>query len=182
LFSKRFYRPYTSNVFAGTLVDRKYQQDSDTNKMPKLATPLSEKQILELAPKDRRYKVSDGHGLYLLVEPTGKKRWRMTFRLMGKQNTASFGAYPEISLADARQLCADARRLIAIGIDPVKHKQEQRKQAQANRPETRKFLLSMNDQGGMVIDKSATRMVLSVAQVTALRAFLNATNDEIQGE
>jgi hypothetical protein len=71
--------------------------------MPKLAIPLTEEQIVGLAPKDRQYKVSDGHGLYLLVEPTGKKRWRMSFHLQGRENTVTFGDYPEMSLADARR-------------------------------------------------------------------------------
>jgi hypothetical protein len=92
---------------------------SDTSKMPKLAIPLTEEQIIGLMPKERQYKVSDGHGLYLLVEPSGKKRWRMSFDLQGKENTVAFGSYPEISLADARQQCVNANRLIADGIDPV---------------------------------------------------------------
>lgn len=150
--------------------------------MPKLATPLTEEQIAGLAPRDRPYKISDGHGLYLLVEPTGKKRWRMDFRLRGRQNTLAFGIYPDLSLADARQQCIDAHRLIRDGIDPVEWKRQQRRQAQAATPTTRKFHLSMNDQGGMVIENRSHRMALSAQQVAALRAFLIATGDEIQGE
>jgi hypothetical protein len=150
--------------------------------MPKLATPLTDEQIVGLAPRDRPYKISDGHGLYLLVEPTGKKRWRLGFRLRGRKKTLAFGIYPDLSLADARQQCIDANRLIRDGIDPVEWKRQQRRQAQAATPTMRKFHLSMNDQGGMVIENRSHRMALSAQQVAALRAFLIATGDEIQGE
>lgn len=120
--------------------------------MPKLATPLTEEQIAALVPRERRYRVGDGHGLYLLVEPTGKKRWRMGFHLRGRESTVAFGDYPDLSLADARQQCVNATRLIGDGADPVEWKRQQRQQTQAATPTTRKFHLCMNDQGGLVIE------------------------------
>jgi hypothetical protein len=150
--------------------------------MPKLATPLTEEQIGALVPRERQYRVGDGHGLYLLVEPTGKKRWRMSFHLRGRESTVAFGDYPDMSLADARQQCVNATRLIADGIDPVEWKRQQRQQTQAATPATRKFHLSMNAQGGLVIENRSHRMALTVQQVAALRAFLIATGDETQGE
>ncbi|MFC6519271.1 Arm DNA-binding domain-containing protein [Undibacterium arcticum] len=139
--------------------------------MPKLAVPLTEKQVAELVPKSNVYKIGDGHGLYLLIEPTGKKRWRMIYRRLGKGTALSFGTYPEMSLTNARQQCADAHRLIADGIDPIEQKRERRKQTQAARPITRKFHFSMNDQGDMVIENSSNRLTLTVPQVAALRTF-----------
>jgi hypothetical protein len=150
--------------------------------MPKLATPLTEEQIGALVPKERQYRAGDGHGLYLLVEPTGKKRWRMSFHLRGRESTVAFGDYPDLSLADARQQCIHATWLIADGIDPVEWKRQQRRQAQVATPTTRKFHLSMNDQGGMVIENRSHRMALTTQQVAALRAFLIATGDETEGE
>jgi hypothetical protein len=150
--------------------------------MPKLATPLTEEQIAGLTPRERPYRAGDGHGLYLLVEPTGKKRWRMSFHLRGRESTVAFGDYPDLSLADARQQCLNANRLVSDGIDPVELKRQQRRQAQAATPATRKFRLSMNDQGGLVIEIRSHRMALTAQQVAALRAFLIATGDEIQGE
>ena len=66
--------------------------------------------------KDKKY--SDGHGLYLHVFPSGGKLWRMWYRFEGKQKTLSFGAYPVVSLLDARAKRAEAKRLLANGIDP----------------------------------------------------------------
>lgn len=150
--------------------------------MPKLAIPLTEEQIVGLAPKDRQYKISDGRGLYLLVEPSGIKRWRMSFHLRGRENTIAFGDYPEMSLADARQQCVNANQLVSDGVNPVELKRLQRRQTQATTPTPRKFHLSMNDQGGMVIENRSNRMALTAQQVAALRAFLIATDDETQGE
>jgi len=68
-------------------------------------------------------KYSDGGGLYLYVSPTGGKLWRMGYRFEGKQKTLSFGAYPAVSLKDARQKREAAKEQLAKGIDPCAHKQ-----------------------------------------------------------
>ena len=68
-------------------------------------------------------KHSDGGGLYLHVSPTGGKLWRMGYRFEGKQKTLSFGAYPAVSLKDARQKREDAKEQLAKGIDPSAYKQ-----------------------------------------------------------
>jgi integrase len=71
------------------------------------------------APKKRPYKLADRDGLYLSVEPSGSRVWRMNYRLHGKQKTVTFGRYPELPLDDARERLLQARRLIADGVDPV---------------------------------------------------------------
>ncbi len=86
--------------------------------MPKRIPPLSDIQVKNAKPRDKDYKLSDGHGLYLLVTPTGGKLWRLQYRYAGKQKLLSFGAYPSISLADARQRREDARKLLANSVDP----------------------------------------------------------------
>ena len=63
-------------------------------------------------------KHADGDGMYLLVTNTPSKLWRMDYRFAGKRKTLSLGAYPEISLADARELVTKARKQLAAGIDP----------------------------------------------------------------
>ena len=76
-----------------------------------------------LKAADKVQKHSDGGGLYLYVSPTGGKLWRMGYRFDGKQKTLSFGAYPAVSLKDARQRREEAKELLAKGIDPGAHKQ-----------------------------------------------------------
>jgi integrase len=83
-------------------------------------------------PKEKPYKVAFGEGLYLLVNPNGKKYWRLKYRFAGKEKALALGVYPETPLrgyfftkgdADswvdgARDLCAKARRSLAAEIDP----------------------------------------------------------------
>jgi len=73
----------------------------------------------------------DGGGLFLLVSVAGKKGWRFKYRFFGKEKLMSFGTYPEITLADARNLRAKARKLIAEGIDPMAERVERREQQKA---------------------------------------------------
>lgn len=68
---------------------------------------------------DKAYKLFDGHGLYLLVNPTGTKLWRMAYRVDGKPQTASFGPYPLMTLAGARAR-RDEVRLALLNGESVK--------------------------------------------------------------
>lgn len=72
-------------------------------------------------------KHADGNGMYLLVTPTGKY-WRLDYRHLGKRKTLALGVYPTITLANARARCADARRLIADGLDPVNARYEKKQE------------------------------------------------------
>lgn len=78
--------------------------------------------IANAKPIGRDYKLTDGAGLYLLVKPNGRKLWRLNYAHLGKQRTLSFGAWPEVGLADARAQRDDARRMIAAGLDPSHEK------------------------------------------------------------
>lgn len=80
---------------------------------------LTESSIKKALPRDKQYKLSDGAGLYLLVHTNGSKYWRMAYRFEGKQKTASFGVYPEVSLTEARDKCQVARRTVREGVDPT---------------------------------------------------------------
>ena len=70
-------------------------------------------------PKIKPYKMADGEGLYLEVTPNGTKFWRLKYRLHGKEKRISIGAYPAISIADARKAKEEIKRDIKVGIDPV---------------------------------------------------------------
>ncbi len=80
---------------------------------------LSPTTVDRARPREKAYKLSDRDGLYLLVKPSGARYWRMNFKLHQLQRTASFGRYPEVTLAEARQRLLEARRLLKQGIDPV---------------------------------------------------------------
>lgn len=92
--------------------------------------PLSDLQIRKAKPKDRPYKLADGAGLYLLVNPTGSRLWRWKYRVEGREKLLALGAYPDVSLADAREACAAARRKHAAGVDPGAERQEAKRARQ----------------------------------------------------
>lgn len=87
-----------------------------------LDTPmaLSDTAIRQTAkPKGKPYKLADGGGLFLYITPKGSRLWRWKYRYEGKEKLMSFGAYPEVSLAQARVLRRQARELLADGSDPM---------------------------------------------------------------
>lgn len=76
--------------------------------------------------EDKPRKLSDGHGLHLLLQPGGAKYWRYNYRLAGKQKTLALGVYPDVSLADARRLHGEAREKVLAGVDPAQQKRIER--------------------------------------------------------
>src|SRR6516165_11158338 len=80
-------------------------------------------------PKAKRYKMFDGDGLYLEVLPTGAKYWRMKYFFSGKEKRLALGVYPHVSLSDARERRAQARKVLAAGRDPVEAKKEAKRVA-----------------------------------------------------
>lgn len=86
---------------------------------------LSDAAVRAAKPREKPYKLTDSSGLHLLVRPNGSKLWRLKYRFVGREKLLSFGAYPVISLADARKRRDDAKRLLADGTDPsVKKKHD----------------------------------------------------------
>lgn len=73
---------------------------------------------------EKPYKLSDSLGLYLHVTPNGSKHWRMKYRFQGKEKLLSFGPYPLISLAEARQKRDETKKLLIEGIDPSQAKKD----------------------------------------------------------
>ncbi len=80
--------------------------------------PLTDATIRAAKPTAKPYKLADGRGLYLLVNPTGGKWWRFKYRLAGKEKLLSLGVYPDVSLKAARDLREATRAQLSAGIDP----------------------------------------------------------------
>ncbi|KAB7706403.1 tyrosine-type recombinase/integrase [Plesiomonas shigelloides] len=83
---------------------------------------LTIRQIDTTKPKDKAFKLSDGGGLYLLVNPSGSKYWRLKYRFAGKEKLLAIGVYPDISLAQARSRREEAKKLLLEGKDPGQEK------------------------------------------------------------
>ncbi|EML1071911.1 tyrosine-type recombinase/integrase [Escherichia coli] len=83
---------------------------------------LTDVKIRTLKPSDKTFKVSDSHGLYLLVKPGGSRHWYLKYRISGKESRIALGAYPAISQSDARQQREGIRKMLALNINPVQQR------------------------------------------------------------
>jgi integrase len=79
---------------------------------------LTDKEILALKPKGKKFKVFDGDGLYILVHPKGGKYWYMKYHFAGRPQEIAFGTYPAVSLKLARERRDDARQQLARDLNP----------------------------------------------------------------
>ena len=86
---------------------------------------LTASQVKTAKYAGRAFKMADGQGLTLVVNEHGRYWW-LRYRFAGKERTYSIGAYPEVSLARAREMKDEARALLAEGIDPVAHRRARR--------------------------------------------------------
>lgn len=89
---------------------------------------LTDAKVRNAKTREKPYKLSDGGGLFLLVEPHGAKKWRWKFRLANKENVYAAGTFPGMGLAEARKARNAARELVAKGINPAHQRQEEQRQ------------------------------------------------------
>jgi integrase len=80
---------------------------------------LTDTAIKKARARERAYNMSDGEGLFLRIAPSGGKLWRWKYRHEGKEKLMSFGGYPGVSLAGARERHREARALLSNGVDPM---------------------------------------------------------------
>lgn len=96
---------------------------------------LTDLSVRTAKPSEKARKLADEKGMYLLIQSSGAKLWRMDYRFDTKRKTLALGTYPETSLAQAREKRDEARKLLAQHIDPsAQRKQDkaERRDAQAN--------------------------------------------------
>lgn len=106
--------------------------------MAKLVINLTDKQIKAAIINHRKeenkslVKLADGNGLFFIIDKKGYVYWRFDYTrpISKKRNSISFGTYPEISLAEAREKRAESRKLLAQGLDPFVEKQKVEEKAQ----------------------------------------------------
>ncbi|EKC2616443.1 integrase arm-type DNA-binding domain-containing protein [Salmonella enterica] len=87
---------------------------------------LKDTQIRSIKPSSKPFKVSDSRGLYLLVNPGGSRHWYLKYRINGKESRIGLGAYPAVSLSEARQQREDIRRMLMQNINPVQQRAAER--------------------------------------------------------
>lgn len=85
---------------------------------------LTKEKIAAAIHKDKSYRLVDGNGLYIDMQPNGKKTWRVRFHLDNKPRIFTIGPYPLIPITQARYIAVTVRQQARRGIDPVKVKQQ----------------------------------------------------------
>lgn len=85
--------------------------------------PLTDTAIRAAKPTEKQQKLFDGSGLFLLLFPNGSKVWRYKYHFQGREKLISLGAYPDVSLKDAREKASESRKLLGSGKDPSAERQ-----------------------------------------------------------
>src|SRR5271167_4830750 len=102
-----------------------FYSDSPNNKiMYPMPKSLSDAKVRNAKPRTKPYKIADGEGLFLLVTPSGSKYWRLKYFFARKEKLLALGVYPDVTLSDARERRAQARKVLAGGNDPAEAKKE----------------------------------------------------------
>jgi len=98
--------------------------------MARTVKPLSAKKVENAKAKEKKYKLSDGAGLFLQVNPNGSKFWRLGYRLNGKLKEYAIGTFKDYTLEEARQERTRLRKLVNEGIDVNQLKKEKKEDSQ----------------------------------------------------
>lgn len=99
---------------------------SDGAEKPRYRHGTSDTAIRQAEIKAKPWKLSDGDGMYVLIQPSGVKLWRFDYRYRGKRKTISFGVYPSVTLAKAREKRHAARQQVRDGLDPSAARKSER--------------------------------------------------------
>lgn len=120
--------------------------------------------------------MADGGGMYIEVRPNGSKYWRLKYRYTGKEKRLALGVYPSVSLPEARMRRDTYRAMLADGINPSEHVKMEKAAQRAE--EARQIVatrFSIDNDGALSFRFGTRRMVLTPAETTDLRTFLDAT-------
>ncbi|MES2695068.1 MAG: integrase arm-type DNA-binding domain-containing protein [Verrucomicrobiota bacterium] len=90
---------------------------------------LTDVKVRNSKAREKPYKLSDGGGLFLQIQPAGSKWWRYKYRFAGKEKLLALGTYPDVSLSDARERHVQARKALAAGNDPGEVKKEAKRRS-----------------------------------------------------
>ncbi|MGO8753825.1 MAG: Arm DNA-binding domain-containing protein [Gallionellaceae bacterium] len=147
--------------------------------MPKELNLLSES-ICDSAESCGRKvrKLHDGGGLYLWICEDSRKLLRLRYWLSGKEKSLSLGAYPDISISEARALRDKIREQLKSGLDPSEQRKFVHREAMKSAHYRNQFRLALSNDGALTIEIPSRALNLTRPQTDALRAFLLAAHQE----
>jgi integrase len=83
---------------------------------------LTDAKVRSAKPANKVYKLYDSNGLFISVNPSGSKLWRMKYQFLGKERLCALGSYPDLGLKEVRGTCVNLKKMLSQGIDPMQHK------------------------------------------------------------
>lgn len=78
------------------------------------SSALTDTAIRGVKPASKPQKLFDGNGLFLFIAPSGAKSWRVKY-FQGREKLLTLGTYPQLSLKEAREACAAAKKQLSGG-------------------------------------------------------------------
>lgn len=100
-----------------------------------MAQSINKLSVRAIASKSRKGRYADGGGLYLQVGPTGSKSWLFRYQMDNRARQMGLGPLNTVTLAEARELAGNCRRMLLDGVDPISKRNTDR---QASKVETAK--------------------------------------------
>lgn len=89
---------------------------------------LTDVKVRTTKPGDKDKKLYDELGLFLLVKPSGSKLWRFKYQFASKEKLLAIGAYPDVTLQQARKVRSELREQLLQGIDPAEARKKRKEE------------------------------------------------------
>jgi integrase len=146
---------------------------------------LTDTEIKRSKPAEKPYKLTDGGGLYIEVMPNGSKLWRYKYNFAGREKRLALGAYPVVTLAEAREGHLSAKRRLAEGVDPSEAKQAIAREEKAATEHTFKSVALLwwehwrTDKSSRHADVLKRRMAADVFPVIGARPIAEIQSPEL---
>jgi hypothetical protein len=143
--------------------------------MTRYSKRLTVDEIERAMPGDKPIRLFDGGGLHMKILPSGGKVWRIKYRFRGRENLLSLGAYPAVSISDARERLGTAKKLLAQGGDPAVVRREQKARATGDRlaqEDGSKVHIAFALDGGVEIWKGRAVVRLKSDEAQAVKGLL----------
>jgi len=123
---------------------------------------LTDKEVEDAPNTGKPYRIYDGKGLHVFVSHRGSKFWRLKYRIDGKEKSLSIGSAASITIEEAREKAASAKKLLSEGIDPSLMKKEM-KEARADAVFSKTYKLTEKDKAiaDYIVDQMAARFGLT---------------------
>ena len=134
---------------------------------------LDEAALLAAEPRSKPYKLAVGRSVYLLVQPSGSKLWRVDVRRNGLRTTLSLGIFPQASLAEAM---AERDRIfsqVRMGINPTAARRAAREGSTLGQGAA--FSIALSTAGALSVTVDKQTLHLTRYQTDAIRSALLAT-------